>query len=185
MEKVEKIAEYRNEEFDEKLKKQMSEIPEEYHNTPRYKELKRLYDTKRQMNRRNKMKITNRNSLYNAVNKLIRIHNRKIKNRKNFAIYKYKVDDYDYECEEVYYKQSIEEEKIIDAISEYLEIYDYADGINWEKTKILKEYDEDIDEEQSYGIWIWQRTEYEDSYYGTITFKIPKNKKYVQFDYSI
>ena len=45
MEKLKKIAEYRNEEFDKKLKKQMSEIPEEYHNTPRYKELKRLYDT--------------------------------------------------------------------------------------------------------------------------------------------
>lgn len=42
---MKKIAEYRNEEFDEKLKKQMSEIPEEYHNTPRYKELKRLYDS--------------------------------------------------------------------------------------------------------------------------------------------
>lgn len=44
MEELKKTAEYRNEEFDEKLKKQMNEIPEEYHNTPRYKELKRLYD---------------------------------------------------------------------------------------------------------------------------------------------
>lgn len=44
MEVLKKIAEYRNEEFDEKLKKQMSEIPEKYHNTPRYKELKRVYD---------------------------------------------------------------------------------------------------------------------------------------------
>lgn len=122
------------------------------------------------------MKITNRNSLYNAVNKLIRIYNRRIKNRKNFETYDYVG---------TFYKYSIEEEKIIDAIIEYLEKYDYADGINWEKTKILKEYDEDIEEEQSYGIWIYQRTEYEDSYYGTITFKIPKNKKYVQFDYNI
>lgn len=129
------------------------------------------------------MKITNRNSLYNAVNKLIRIHNRRMKNRRNFEIYKYKIDDYEFE--EEYYKESKKEGKIIDAISEYLEIYDYADGINWKKTKILKEYDEDIEEEQSYGIWVWQRCEYEDSYYGTITFKIPKNKKYVQFDYSI
>ena len=44
MNKFKKIAEYRNEEFDKELKKQMSEIPEEYHNSPRYKELKRLYD---------------------------------------------------------------------------------------------------------------------------------------------
>ena len=129
------------------------------------------------------MKIKNRNSLYNAVNKLIRIHNRRIKNRRNFKTYKYKIDDFEYE--DVEYEYSIEEEKMIDAISEYLEKYDYADGINWGKTKILKEYDEDIKEEQGYGIWIYQITEYEDSYYGTITFKIPKNKKYVQFDYSI
>lgn len=45
MKELKKIAEYRNEEFDKELKKQMNEIPEEYHNTPRYKELKRLYDT--------------------------------------------------------------------------------------------------------------------------------------------
>lgn len=44
MDKWVKTGEYRNEQFDEKLKKQMNEIPEEYHNTPRYKELKRLYD---------------------------------------------------------------------------------------------------------------------------------------------
>ena len=44
MDKLKKIAEYRNEKIDEELKKQMSEIPEEYHNSPRYKELKRLYD---------------------------------------------------------------------------------------------------------------------------------------------
>ncbi len=131
------------------------------------------------------MKITNRNSLYNAVNKLTRIYNRRIKNRRNFGIFKYKIDDFN--CEEVYYKQSIEEKKIINAIREYLEIYGYDDGINWEKTKIVKEYDEDVDYEQSFGIWVDQRCVgyCEDSYYGTITFKIPKNKKYVQFDYYI
>lgn len=129
------------------------------------------------------MKITNRNSLYNAVNKLIRIYKRRMKNRKNIVIYEI-AENYEGE----YYKQSIEEKKIIDAIIEYLEkYYHYADGINWEKTKILKEYDEDIDEEQDCGIWIEETTtDYsEDSYYGTITIKIPKNKKYVQFDYYI
>lgn len=44
MEKIEKVAEYRNEEFDKELKKQMSEIPKEEHNSPRYKELERLYN---------------------------------------------------------------------------------------------------------------------------------------------
>lgn len=126
------------------------------------------------------MKITNRNSLYNAINKLIQIYNRRIKNRRNFECIEI-AEGY----EEVLYKQSIKEKKIINAIREYLEIYDYGDGINWEHTKILKEYDEDIDEEQSFGIWVDQTTEYEDSYYGTITIKIPKNKKYVQFDYNI
>lgn len=122
------------------------------------------------------MKITNRNSLYNAVNKLIRIYNRRIKNRKNFETYDYAG---------TFYKYSIEEVKIIDAIIEYLEKYDYADGINWEKTKIVKEYGEDVEDEQSFGIWVEQETLYEDSYYGMITIKIPKNKKYVQFDYYI
>lgn len=127
------------------------------------------------------MKITNRNSLYNAVNKLIRIYNRRIKNRRNFEIYE--VEGY----KDVLYKQSIEEEKIINAISEYLEIYDYADGINWEHAKIVKEYDEYKEYKQSFGIWVEQTTigYSEDSYYGTITIKIPKNKKYVQFDYYI
>lgn len=130
------------------------------------------------------MKITNRNSLYNAVNKYIRIHNRRIKNRRNYEIYKY--ENY----EEVYYKESIEEEKIINAIREYLEIYGYDDGIIWEDTKILKGYAEYVEDEeckQSYGIWVNQGCVgyCEDSYYGTITIKIPKNKKYVQFDYYI
>ena len=130
------------------------------------------------------MKITNRNSLYNAVKKLIRIHNRRIKNRRNFENYEI-ITGCEIACYELYYKVSIEEKKIINAISEYLERYDYADGINWEKTEIVNEYDEYEEDEQSYGIWIKQYTEYEDCYYGTITFKIPKNKKYVQFDYNI
>ena len=44
MERVIKIGEYRNPEIDKRFTEQMSEIPEEYHNTPRYKELKKLYD---------------------------------------------------------------------------------------------------------------------------------------------
>lgn len=123
-----------------------------------------------------KKKITNRNSLYNAVNKLIRIYNRRIKNRKNFETYEYVG---------TFYKYSIEEIKIIDAIREYLKKYDYDYGINWENTRIVKEYDEDVDYEQSFRIWVEQSTIYEDSYYGTIIIKIPKNKKYVQFDYNI
>lgn len=135
------------------------------------------------------MKITNRNSLYNAVNKLIRIYNRRIRNRRNFEIYKI-TEGY----EEVFYKQSIEEKKIINSIreylkiyDEYLKIYDYDYGIDWEKTTILKGYAEYVEDNQSSWIWIEETTsDYsEDSYYGTITIKIPKNKKYVLFYYYI
>ena len=41
---IKKTMEYRNEKVDDMLKEEMNKIPEEHRNTPKYKELKRLYD---------------------------------------------------------------------------------------------------------------------------------------------